>query len=255
MPPEPNRWISNPSFRIFVVLIGALVAVLLGALVLGFVSNLLISRELQTVLKQIAVYERPGENPPSGERIRFLGSALNQMKVYLEELRALPFMKNTLVGRRAGDALALKETIYGIERKLREKGIETAVAWPKSFGFEYLQSAIPSDKELPDLFYEIEVFEDIGNAILEAGAISVNAFGIRFPREKSRKAEDVEKPGGVTEFMLDLEAQAPFDRFVNLLDGIRELPHLVTISSFQLKPSEKNPAQVEGKIEIRAVYL
>ena len=242
---KSNQAIADPVFKAYVVAIGVLLAVLLGVLVYGFISNLLISRELQVVLKQFSAYEKPGKNPPSGERMRFLEAGINQMKVYLEELRTLPFMKDTLAGKRSGDALALKEALYGVERKLREQGGAALVEWPKSFGFEHLQSAIPNEQELPDLFYQVEIFEEIGHAILKIGAVSVEKFEFR----SSNDGADI------SEFLFDVELTCPYDRMVKWVDQIRRIEHLVSFTKVAIKPSEDKPEYLKGQFEIRVVYV
>ena len=253
--PKDNHSVSDSAFRMLAAVIGILIVFLLGVLVYGFVSNLLISRELQTLLKQISVYEQPGKNPPSGERIRFLESGMNQMNVYLEELRARPFMKNTLAGKRTGDALALKESLYGIEKKLRDQGGEASVVWPKSFGFEELQSTLPTEEELSDFFYQIGVLEEMGNAILKVGTASVEKFEFRPASAKDRKKTDDERTGNVSEFLLDVHFTAPYDRFVKWLDEIRRLEHLALISKLTVAPSEKNPSEIKAQAEIQVVYV
>ncbi len=254
--PKNNRSVSDSAFRALATVIGASILLLIGALVYGFVSNLLISRELQALLKQISVYEQPAKNPPSGERIRFLEAGINQMNVYLEELRSRPFMKNTLAGKRTGDALALKESFYGVERKLRDRGGEAKVVWPKAFGFEELRSTLPTEEDLPGLFYQIGIFEEIGNAILKVGAVSVEKFEFRpAAKVKDQKKEEKEKTEDTSEFLLDIECTAPYDRFAQLLDEIRRLEHLVLISKLTVVPSEKNPAEVQTQAQIRVVYV
>lgn len=254
-----SRAVADPVFKGYVVIIAVLLTILLGVLIYGFISNLLLSRELQVVLQQISAYEEPGTNPPSGERMRFLESGITQMKVYLEELRAWPFMKDTLAGKRSGDALALKEALYGIERKLRERGgaEQAAVEWPKSFGFEQLQSAIPSEEELPNLFYQVEIFERLGSAIIDTGVVSVNVFSFRPAKSDDRAGrKEVQKTTqAFSEYLLDVEVTGPYDRIVRLIDQVRRLEHLVSFAKATIGPSEKNPEHLEGKFEIRVVYV
>ncbi|GEM_PF-3493546 len=276
--PGNNRSVSDSAFRALATAIGISILILMGALVYGFISNLLISRELQTLLKEISVYEQPGKNPPSGERIRFLEAGIDQMNVYLEELRSRPFMKNTLAGKRTGDALALKESLYGVERKLRDRGGEAAVVWPKAFGFEELRSTLPTEEELPGLFYQIGILEEIGSAILKVGAVSVEKFEFRSnggatplgqaavgrleqrrrtvgPAKEPTTASPRNDGADISEFLLDVEFTAPYDRFAQLLDEICRLEHLVLISKLTVTPSEKNPAEIETQVQIRVVYV
>lgn len=249
---EPDRTQKSqkglPS--ISAMLLGLLLAIMVGILIYGFSSNLFISKELRMTLDELVRYERPMKNPPSDERIQFLNMSIEELTRYSDDFRSWLFMRDTRAGKLTRDALNFKETLYTIERRLRDQALAGGVTLPTSLGFEDYQSVIPKEDELDDLYYELELFESIGQAIVSKGPVSVEVFGFRVPKPVS--VEGIPKH---TEFVLDLTLKTSFERLGSFLNDLRRLPHLVSVSKWLVEAEEENPSSIRAVMEIRAVYL
>ena len=158
------------------------------------------------------------------ERLKTIYTSMNQDILY-EDLMSPESLREE-------SALEFKEKLFEAKQRLQEKAATRKINFPQVYGLEGYEAKLPSDEELPQLFYMLELTEDLIGTILKLPINRFNELSFKNIFQEPISPKDTRE---YKEYVIHLHVESDYTFVSELFKELTQKSYFIRPSLLQVR--------------------